>query len=52
MFLEKLSEFAGQIDLPPPMYQTTSIRYVIRLDADGNFQGIEELVDEKNKPLI
>lgn len=52
MFLEKLSELAGQIDLPPPMYQKTPIRYVIRLDADGNYQGIEELVDEKNRPLI
>ncbi len=50
MFLEKLSEYAGQIDLPPSMYQSTPVRYVIQLDADGNYINIEELVDEKNKP--
>lgn len=52
MFLEKLSEFAGQMNLPPPMYQATFVRYVIRLDTSGNYEGIEELVDGKNKPLI
>jgi len=49
MFLEKLSAYAEQIDMPPSMYQSTPIRYVIRLDADGNYLNIEELVDEKNK---
>lgn len=49
MFLEKLSEYAEQIALPPPMYQLTPVRYVIRLDADGNYINIDELVDEKNK---
>lgn len=52
MFLEKLSEFAGQIALPPPMYQLTSVRYVIQLDADGNYLNIEEFADGKNKPLL
>lgn len=49
MFLEKLSEYAGQIALPPPMYQSTPVRYVIHLHADGSYINIEELVDEKNK---
>src|SRR5579859_435291 len=49
MFLEKLSEYAEQITMPPSMYQSTSIRYVIRLDTDGNYLSIEEHVNEKNK---
>lgn len=52
MFLEKLSEYADQIALPPPMYQATSVRYIIQLDAQGNYLNIEERVDEKNKPII
>src|SRR6266571_3433157 len=49
MFLEKLSEFAEQIALPPPMYQSTPIRYVIILDGDGKFREIDEIADEKSK---
>ena len=52
MFLEKLSEYADQMSLPPPMYQFTPIRYVIHLDADGNFKGIDELTEGKNKASI
>ncbi|HVB21703.1 MAG TPA: type I-C CRISPR-associated protein Cas8c/Csd1 [Ktedonobacteraceae bacterium] len=52
MFLEKLSEYADQIDLPAPMYQLTPIRYVIHLDANGNFQGIDEFIDGKNKVIL
>src|SRR6266567_5710321 len=51
MFLEKLSEYAGQIDLPPSMYQSTPVRYEIRLDADGNYLNIEEFTDGKNKSV-
>ncbi len=49
MFLEKLSEFAGQMALPPPMYQSTPIRYTIILDAHGKFKRIDEDTNEKNK---
>jgi CRISPR-associated protein Csd1 len=52
MFLEKLSEYAEQIDMPPSMYQLTPVRYVIRLDADGNYLNIEEHMGEKNKPTL
>jgi len=52
MFLEQLSEFASQMTLPPPMYQTTPIRYELRIDAQGNYVGIVELVDEKNRASI
>ncbi len=49
MFLEKLSEFAEQIALPPPMYQSTPIRYTIMLDAHGKFKRIDEDTNDKNK---
>src|SRR6266487_2684011 len=49
MFLEKLREFAQQMALPPPMYQSTPIRYTIILDTDGKFKRIDEDTDEKNK---
>lgn len=52
MFLEKLSEFAQHVDLPPPMYQLTPIRYMIHLDAHGTYQGIDELTESKGKTTI
>ncbi len=53
MFLEQLSKYADQIEqLPPPMYQRTAIRYLIHLDSNGNYDGIEEPVDEKGKPTV
>ncbi len=53
MFLEKLSEYAGQIEqLPPPMYQRTAVRYIIHLDSSGNYTGVDELVDGKGKATI
>jgi CRISPR-associated protein Csd1 len=36
MLLQRLSEYAGHITLPPPMYRETNIRYVIVLDPGGN----------------
>jgi CRISPR-associated protein Csd1 len=55
MFLEKLCEYAQQIALPPPMYQSTPVRYIIILDTKGIFRGINENTDTQNKrgiPLI
>ncbi|GCE06140.1 type I-C CRISPR-associated protein Cas8c/Csd1 [Dictyobacter aurantiacus] len=53
MFLEKLSEYAGQIaQLPPPMYQSTSVRYIIHLDEHGTYKGIDELIGEKGKANV
>lgn len=49
MFLEKLSEYADQIDLPPPMYQSTPVRYIIVLNTNGTFREIDEVADDKNK---
>ena len=53
MFLEKLSEYAGQIEqLPPPMYQRTSIRYLVQIDRDGNFKSVIDSADGKGKATI
>jgi CRISPR-associated protein Csd1 len=52
MFLEKLSEYADQMSLPPPMYQLTPIRYVIHLETNGNLKGIDEFTDGKNRASI
>ena len=53
MFLEKLSEYADQIEeYPPPMYQRKSVRYIIHLYSDGMYNDIDELTDEKGKPSI
>lgn len=39
MLLEKLRHYAGRLDLPPPMYQKTPIRWLIDLDHSGNLVG-------------
>ena len=39
MLLEKLQHYAGRLDLPPPMYQKTPIRWLIDLDRSGNLVG-------------
>lgn len=49
MFLEKLCEYAKQIDLPPPMYQSTPVRYIIVLDTDGSYITVYENTDGQNK---
>src|SRR5260370_1249459 len=49
MFLEKLSEYADQIGLPPPLYQTRPFRYTIRLGVDGTFEGVTDYIDAVNK---
>ena len=49
MFLEKLSDFADQIGLPPPLYQPRPFRYTLRLASDGTFEGVTEHTDAVNK---
>lgn len=39
MLLEKLRHYADRLDLPPPMYQKTPIRWLIDLDHSGNLVG-------------
>ncbi len=42
MLLEKLCEYSECIDLPPPMYQKTPIRWIIELDSEGKLRGFIE----------
>jgi CRISPR-associated protein Csd1 len=39
MLLEKLSQYADRLDLPPPMYLKTPIRWLVELDKEGNLVG-------------
>ena len=39
MLLEKLRHYTNRLDLPPPMYQKTPIRWLIDLDRSGNLVG-------------
>jgi len=39
MLLEKLSQYAERLDLPPPMYLKTPIRWIIDLDKEGDLVG-------------
>jgi len=53
MFLEQLSKYAEYIEhLPPPMYQRTAIRYLIHVDSNGCYRGIDELGDGKEKATV
>ena len=48
MLLEKLREYSERIDSTPVMYKETPIRWVINLDAQGNFKGIVETASEQS----
>lgn len=39
MLLEKFRHYADRLELPPPMYQKTAIRWLIDLDLSGNLVG-------------
>jgi len=39
MLLEKLTQYADRLDLSPPMYQKTPIRWLIDLDLQGRLVG-------------
>jgi CRISPR-associated protein Csd1 len=41
-FLQALSDYAERIGVPSPMYRTVSVRYIIHLDREGQFQSIED----------
>ncbi|MGA2622196.1 MAG: type I-C CRISPR-associated protein Cas8c/Csd1 [Thermoguttaceae bacterium] len=42
MLLERLSQYADRLDLAPPMYLKTPIRWLIDLDPVGNCQGFAQ----------
>ncbi len=39
MFLQKLSEYADRIGMPPAQYQNVPIRYLVQLDSNGRLVG-------------
>jgi CRISPR-associated protein Csd1 len=49
MLLQRLSEYAESLGLPPPMYQKVDIRYIIRLDQVGNRSQLIDCATQTNK---
>src|SRR5581483_9534558 len=49
MLLERLQQYADRLDLPPPMYQKTPIRWLIDLDHEGNLLGFVPTTGEGKK---
>jgi CRISPR-associated protein Csd1 len=49
MLLEKLCQYADRLDLSPPMYQKTPIRWLIDLDSKGNLIGFIPTSSEGKK---
>lgn len=49
MLLQKLGEYSGRIELAPPMYQRTAIRWLIELDKKGKYLGFVSTVGEGGK---
>jgi CRISPR-associated protein Csd1 len=49
MLLERLRQYADRLDLPPPMYQKTPIRWLIDLDGEGNLIGFVPTTAEGGK---
>jgi CRISPR-associated protein Csd1 len=49
MLLQRLSEYADTLGLPPPMYQNVPIRYIIRLDRDGRQPQVIDCASAENK---
>lgn len=57
MLLQRLVEYAGTLDVPPPMYGPVPVKYVIELDQNGSFQGVSILdggrkSNDRGKSLI
>lgn len=49
MLLQRLSEYADTLGLPPSMYQNVPIRYIIRLDQDGQHPHVIDCATAENK---
>ncbi len=49
MLLQRLSEYADRLGLPPPMYQSLSIRYVIQLDWAGGYRNLIDRATQESK---
>ncbi len=49
MLLQRLSEYADAIGLPPAMYQEVHIRYIIRINEDGRKPQLIDCATSTNK---
>jgi len=49
MLLQKLSEYAERLELPPEMYAKTRVRWFIDIDLEGNLIGFVPLVGTGKK---
>ena len=49
MLLQRLSDYADQIGMPPPLYQQKNVRYLILLDADGRYLQLIDCASEQSK---
>lgn len=49
MLLQRLVEFADQLDLPPTLYNEVPVRYIIELDQAGDYRGLVDTADPSNK---
>jgi hypothetical protein len=52
MLLQRLSEYADQIGIPPSLYQERNVRYLIQLSAEGRCLQIIDCATEKSKQGI
>jgi len=49
MLLEKLSEYANRLDMPPSMYAKTYVKWYVTLDTNGHLQGFVRLTGSGKK---
>ncbi|MPZ22826.1 MAG: type I-C CRISPR-associated protein Cas8c/Csd1 [Dehalococcoidia bacterium] len=51
MLLQKLVEYSGRMNLPPPLYREKPLRYIIELDSNGRFLGLTDAADPADREL-
>lgn len=49
MILQRLKEYSEKIELPPPAYQKMKIKWLVKLDRDGNLLGLVKTEQESAK---
>jgi CRISPR-associated protein Csd1 len=49
MLLQKLKEYSDRLELPPTLYQPSSVRYVVELDGEGRFLGLTDRADPTDR---
>lgn len=49
MLLQRLNEYAVRLELPPPMYLKTPIKWIIDLNLSGEFQGFVSTIGKGDR---